>query len=107
MNSIKLNGSNELDALRQSQRPDVTREVDELKKDGQIAPEKSVGDSISLSDRAATINKLVDAASQLPDIRADKVAQFQAEINAGTYNPPADKIADAILKSGSEDKQVQ
>lgn len=107
MNSIKLNGSNELDALRQSQRPDVTREVDELKKDGQIAPEKPAADTVSLSDRAATINKLVDAATQLPDVRAEKVAQFQAEINAGTYNPSADKIADALLKSGSEDKQVQ
>lgn len=42
----------------------------------------------------------VRAVAQAPDVRADRVAEIEARIKAGTYSVDPDKVAEAMLDSG-------
>ena len=53
---------------------------------------------ISVSDRAAQVGKLIEKIKDAPDIRQEQVEALRQKIEAGEYNPPAEEIADAILK---------
>ncbi|MCC6329233.1 MAG: flagellar biosynthesis anti-sigma factor FlgM [Acidobacteria bacterium] len=55
-------------------------------------------DRVDVSSRASEFGSLVNQVKELPDTRIDKVAEAQEQVNAGTFAPSADEIADAILK---------
>lgn len=55
-------------------------------------------DRVDVSSRASEFGTLVRQVKELPDTRIDKVAEAQEQVNAGTFTPSADHIADAILK---------
>ena len=105
MNSIKLNGTNDIELVRTNLRPEAGREGE-----GTVVahPEVShpapapegIKDVIKVSDRATAIRGLVEQASRLPDVRAERVEQLRLQVQGGTYNPDAASIADALLKSG-------
>lgn len=102
MNSIKLNGNNDLEALRQTQRTEPIRESDE----NSIAPlDKTAAsqpsDVIDVSDRATTIRDLVEKIGKLPVVRTDQVERLRPLVQAGKYRPKAEAIADAMLKNAT------
>jgi flagellar biosynthesis anti-sigma factor FlgM len=65
------------------------------------ANSRSTSDQVNLSDRAATVRRLIDQSSQLPDVRQDRVDSLNSQIESGSYKPSATNIADAIIKDQS------
>jgi negative regulator of flagellin synthesis FlgM len=55
-------------------------------------------DSVELSQSARDLQKAQKALQDLPDIREDKVAALKQQIENGTYDIRADKIAANMLK---------
>lgn len=103
MNSIKLNATNEIELVRTSLRPDAGREGEgnavAHPEVGHPAPApEGIKDVIKVSDRATAIRSLVEQASQLPEVRTERVEQLRARVQSGTYHPDAGVIADALLK---------
>jgi negative regulator of flagellin synthesis FlgM len=55
-------------------------------------------DSVELSHSARDLQKAQKALSDLPEIREDKVAALKQQIENGTYDIRADKIAANMLR---------
>ncbi len=55
-------------------------------------------DTVVLSDAAKRIQEAKKLLDAIPDIREDKVAQLKEQIDNGTYEIDAEKIADKMLK---------
>lgn len=54
-------------------------------------------DKLEISSRASEVGRLVDQIKAMPDVRAQRVDALREMVEAGTYNPSSDQIADAIL----------
>lgn len=103
MNSLKLNGTNEIELVRTTLRPEVGREAE-----GTAATSPDAGhpastpegikDVIKVSDRATAIRNLVERVSQLPEVRSERIEQLRVQVQNGTYHPDVGAIADALLK---------
>ena len=103
MNSIKLNATNDIELVRTALRPEAGRDGEGTAvahpEVGHPAPTpEGIKDVIKVSDRAAAIRSLVEQASQLPDVRTERIEQLRSRVQAGTYHPDAASIADALLK---------
>jgi negative regulator of flagellin synthesis FlgM len=68
------------------------------------AREGTTGDKVQLSGRSREIARAQELVTSTPEVRADKVADIKAKIEAGTYNVNAVKVADAILRSTIDEK---
>lgn len=68
--------------------------------------EKSTGDRLELSVTGKELQFLSQAASKAPEVRAERVAEIQAQIEAGTYNIKAQEIAEAIITGSLIDKSA-
>lgn len=102
MNSIKVNGSKDIELVRTTLRPDVGREPEPAplvpaEAAHTSATPEGIRDVIKVSDRATTVRSLVEQAVQLPDVRGERVEQFRSLIQASSYFPEATTIADALL----------
>jgi negative regulator of flagellin synthesis FlgM len=69
----------------------------------QTTPEKAEKqqtktDTVVLSDAAKRIQEAKKQLDAIPDIREDKVAQLKEQVENGTYEIDAEKIADKMLK---------
>lgn len=53
-------------------------------------------DAVKLSSRADEVFRLTKLAKLAPDVRLDKVNAIKKQIEAGTYNIPADSVARSI-----------
>jgi negative regulator of flagellin synthesis FlgM len=49
------------------------------------------------------ISEVTRAVIEMPD-REDRIAEVKAQIDAGTYNPTGDDIADAMIRRSIADK---
>ena len=65
------------------------------------ANSRPTSDQVNLSDRGATVRKLIDQSAQLPDVRQDRIDSLNSQIESGSYKPSATDIADAIIKDQS------
>lgn len=59
-------------------------------------------DALSMSAMSQEIGKALGSLSQIPDVRADKVAALKAQIEAGTYHVPGRDIARSVLNHASD-----
>ena len=66
--------------------------------------EQSVSDRFELSARNGEIAHLNELIQSIPDIREDKVEKVRQELENGTYNVKADKIAEKILQDNLLDE---
>lgn len=99
MNPIKLNAG-EVDLRRT---PTARVEGERGADPNASVPVRTTGalttsDSVQVSPRATEIGELTAKVEQLPDIRADRVAELRAQVQSGNYQPSASDIAAAILK---------
>lgn len=92
---MEINGTNPLIGLvRNVQRLDATQ---------QSARSSTVGaggagsDRLELSVRGLEMTRFDDLIQSIPDVREDRVEQIRSEIEAGTYNVKAEKIAEKII----------
>jgi len=54
-------------------------------------------DQLELSSRAEEIRTARAALAQTPEVRAEKVAELKAQVEAGTYRVDPDRVAERIL----------
>jgi negative regulator of flagellin synthesis FlgM len=55
------------------------------------------GDTVQFSGNLAEIQQLKAQLAQTPEVRADRVAALQQQIQQGTYNPGNEAIANAMI----------
>lgn len=58
-------------------------------------------DQLSLSSRAEEIKAARAALAETPEVRAERVAELKAQVQAGTYRVDPDKVAERILNPRS------
>ena len=65
-------------------------------------PEKSAvkADTVVISDAAKRVQEARRQLDDIPDVREDKVLQLRNQIQNGTYEINADKIAGKMIKEG-------
>jgi len=65
-------------------------------------PDKTAAktDTVVISDAAKRIQEIRNQLDEIPDVREDKVAQLRNQIENGTYQINADKIAEKIIQEG-------
>ena len=70
---------------------------------GSITPDSALVDAavIRLTDKAL-IQKITEQVADMPD-RDAMIAELKARIDAGTYNPSGDEIADAMIRRAIAD----
>jgi len=63
-------------------------------------PEKqhAKADTVVLSDMAKTVQEAQTQLKSIPDVREDKVAELREQVENGTYEIDAEKIADKMLR---------
>jgi len=63
-------------------------------------PEKQQvkADTVELSDMGKRVQEAHKQLETIPDIREDKVAQLKEQVDNGTYQPDAEKVAEKMLK---------
>lgn len=94
MSKINSNSAAETSAIRAQENKRTTSD----KQPQSVKNELVVGDKLKLSDRAASVGKLVDQLKELPNVRLDRVEALREKIAAGEYKPDSTDIANAILK---------
>jgi negative regulator of flagellin synthesis FlgM len=65
-------------------------------------PEKTAvkADTVVISDAAKRVQEARRQLADIPDVREDKVSQLRSQIQNGTYEINADKIAGKMIKEG-------
>ena len=65
-------------------------------------PEKTAvkADTVVISDAAKRVQEARRQLEDIPDVREDKVSQLRSQIQNGTYEINADKIAGKMIKEG-------
>ncbi|HOF86722.1 MAG TPA: flagellar biosynthesis anti-sigma factor FlgM [Armatimonadota bacterium] len=64
-------------------------------------------DTVHLSSDVEVIAAARDAIAQTPDIREEKVAALRKAIGDGTYQAPAEQVAEKILTEGRQARLSQ
>lgn len=98
---IKPNVVGDVEAVRAARRVE-TKEVAKPSPDDAnvgVANSASQSDTLNVSARAAYVGKLTESAHQTPEIRQERVESLRTQIASDAYQPSAEQIADAILKS--------
>jgi len=77
------------------------REVSNAKPKPEAQPAAKAGkaDSVEISEQARELARAQQAVEAAPDVRADKVAELKKQIEEGTYNVPAEALADKLLET--------
>jgi negative regulator of flagellin synthesis FlgM len=102
MSKVNLNGPIEGDLTRIARntgneqiRPESESSTDTT------ANSRTTSDEVNLSDRGATVRRLIDQSAQLPEVRQDRIDSLKSQIESGSYKPSATDIAEAIIKDQS------
>lgn len=69
----------------------------EAKETSPASGKASQSDRVDISGKAREIAELMAVISQMPDVRAEKVAEIKKAIESGNYNINPAKIAESIL----------
>ncbi|MEZ5425373.1 MAG: flagellar biosynthesis anti-sigma factor FlgM [Pyrinomonadaceae bacterium] len=97
MSKIIINKTNDIEAIRATQRNDV-HQAGKISNQS-VDQKNSVGeDKLEISGRVAEVGKLVDQIKELPDVRKEKVIEFREKITGDFYHPRNEEVAEAILK---------
>ena len=77
-------------------------QVQDKNKAGTNKPEKTAvkADTVVISDAAKRVQEARRQLDDIPDVREDKVSQLRSQIQNGTYEINADKIAGKMIKEG-------
>jgi negative regulator of flagellin synthesis FlgM len=99
---MEINGTNPLIVSKNGvQRPETPQQSGRtLKGSG----EQSDSDRLELSVQSREIAHLNELIQSTPDIRGDKVEKARRELETGTYNVKAEKIAEHILRGNLLDE---
>ena len=62
------------------------------------APASKVGDTVTLTDSARSLQKIEEAVAKAPIVNAAKVAEVKHAVSTGTYQVNAGRVADKLLQ---------
>ncbi len=92
---MEINGTNPLVVSKNNvQRLEVSPQSERAQKSGGVQADS---DQLVLSVRSREISHLNELIQSTPDIRGEKVEQVRKELESGTYNVKAEKIAEKII----------
>ena len=60
-------------------------------------------DEVSISEKGKDVSEMTRTLKEMPDVRADKVADLKERIANGTYNISGKDIASKIINTALED----
>ena len=60
-------------------------------------------DNANFSSFGTLLSRVNAEMKNIPEVREEVVTEFKAKIEQGTYNPPLDKLANALLVAGMLD----
>ena len=92
---MEINGTNPLISLNANvQRLDASQQSERAQKsDG----DSSDSDRLELSVQSREFSQMQSLIQSTPDVREDRINQVRSEIESGTYNIKAEKIAEKII----------
>jgi len=61
-------------------------------------------DTFELSGTHNEVHQLTSAVSQVPEVRAERIAALQGQVRNGEFKPDSEKIAEAVLSEHSSRK---
>ena len=91
---MEINGTNPLIGLNKNvQKLDTPQQSGSARSSG----ESGVSDRLELSIRGRDMSHLQELVQSTPDVRESKIEAIRGEIERGTYNVKAEKIAEKII----------
>lgn len=92
---MEINGTNPLiSSKKEVQRLDSPAQPERAQRQGIQQPDS---DRLELSVRGLEISHLEELIRSTPDVRESRVEEVRAQIESGTYNVKAEKIAEKII----------
>ncbi len=91
---MRINDVGNLDALFQVQNNEQRQGAQEQR---QVEQSNSQRDRLEFSTDSRNVQSLVKNAGEAPEVRAERVDQIRNEIDNGTYNIRAERVAEAII----------
>ncbi len=92
---MEINGTNPLIVKTNVQRLENPQPTERTSKSGEGQNPDS--DRLELSVRSREISRFDELIRSTPDVRESRVEQLRSEIENGTYNVKAEKIAEKII----------
>jgi flagellar biosynthesis anti-sigma factor FlgM len=75
----------------------------QIQKQGELSKESAAAqdpaEKVSISPSAVNMKQFEAEVKDAPEVRMDLVNRIKAEIEAGTYQRPAEKVAEAMIQS--------
>ncbi len=84
---MRVDAYNQINQLYQATKPKKTAK----KENGTVTEQYKV------SSRGQDYQLAKNALSEIPDVRADKVAEFKEKLASGSYNVSSQEIADSLV----------
>ena len=89
-----------MDTLEQTSRKRNVEKVSANDKQNSAAVES---DAVSISEKGKDVSEMTRTLKEMPDVRADKIADLKGRIANGTYNVSGKDIASKIINTALED----
>ena len=97
---IDSNMMSGMDTLEQTSRKRNEKKVSANDKQNSAAVES---DAVSISEKGKDVSEMTRTLKEMPDVRADKIADLKERIANGTYNVSGKDIASKIINTALED----
>ena len=97
---IDSNMMSGMDTLEQTSRKRNVEKVSTTESQNTSAVES---DAVSISEKGKDVSEMTRTLKELPDVRADKIADLKERIANGTYNVSGKDIAAKIVNTALED----
>ena len=97
---IDSNMMSGMDTLEQTSRKRNVEKVSTNESQNTSAVES---DAVSISEKGKDVSEMTRTLKELPDVRADKIADLKERIANGTYNVSCKDIAAKIVNTALED----
>ncbi len=97
---IDSNMMSGMDTLEQTSRKRNVEKVSANDKQNSAAVES---DAVSISEKGKDVSEMTRTLKEMPDVRADKIADLKERIANGTYNVSGRDVASKIINTALED----
>ncbi len=91
-----------IDAGHRVQREEASTD----RQDARVSKNQGFEDRLEFSTSIREFQQLDKKAREAPEIRADRVAEIERELNTGTYNIKAEKVAEAMITGAIINKRA-
>ncbi len=98
INSNMMSGMDTLEQTSQKRNVEKVSTVDQQQQAG-----LSESDAVNISEKGKDVSEMTRTLKEMPEVRADKIADLKARIANGTYNVSAKDIAEKIINTALDD----